>query len=95
MMRPHKLAFAALVVGSTALSQVTSIQSDNAGPRGGQNLNRVVCEIDSRTGTRLDTRRICKTVLEWDQLRRDHREGLEAFQRQGTSVGCPDGRTTC
>ncbi|HEX6660840.1 MAG TPA: hypothetical protein VF067_03095 [Sphingomicrobium sp.] len=92
MRKARALAFAALLVSSSAFAQVSSLESDNAGPRG-QDLNKVICEDVSRTGTRLDTRRVCKTVLEWQQLRRDHREGVETIQRQGTSVGCQEGQS--
>jgi len=88
-----RIAFAASLVSSSAFAQVTSLESDNAGPRGGQDLNKIVCETESRTGTRLDTRKVCMTLLEWQRLRRDHREGLEAIQRQGTSVGCQEGQS--
>lgn len=88
------LVFATVLVSSSAFAQVASIEAQNAGPRG-QDLNKVVCEEISRTGTRLDTRKVCMTILQWQQLRRDHREGLETFQRQGTSVGCPDGHVEC
>ena len=93
MIRLRRLAFAALLVNSAAFSQVVSLESDNAGPRGGQDLNKTVCEVESRTGTRLDTRKVCMTTLEWQRLRRDHREGIEAIQRQGTSVGCQEGQS--
>lgn len=85
-------AFAALFLSSSAFAQVASLESENGGPRG-QDPNKVICEEVSRTGTRLDTRRVCMTVLEWQQLRRDHREGLETIQRQGTSVGCQEGQS--
>ncbi len=94
MRKSVALFFAGLVVSSAAFAQVTTLESDNGGPRG-QDANKVVCEEISRTGTRLDTRKVCKTVFEWQQLRRDHREGVEAIQRQGTSVGCPNGAATC
>jgi hypothetical protein len=84
-------AFAAFLMSSSALAQVTSLEADNPAPKG-QDLNKVVCEVQSTTGTRLDDHKICKTVLEWQQLRREHREGLETIQRQGTSVGCQEGQ---
>lgn len=92
MRKKMALVLATFVLSSSAFAQVSTIESDNGGPRG-SNPNKVVCEEISRTGTRLDTRKVCKTVFEWEQLRRDHREGLEAVQRQGTSVGCQEGQT--
>jgi len=92
MRKKIALVLATFVLSSSAFAQVATIESDNGGPRG-QNADKVVCEEISRTGTRLDTHKVCKTVFEWEQLRRDHREGLEAVQRQGTSVGCQEGQT--
>ena len=48
-----------------------------------------------RGGTRLGATKVCKTVLEWQQMRTEHRETVEQFQRMNTSVGCPDGQATC
>jgi len=85
------LSFAGLVVSSTAFAQVTSIETDNPAPKG-QDLTKIVCEVQTTTGTRLDDHKVCKSVLEWQQMRREHREGVEQIQRQGTSVGCQEGQ---
>ena len=84
-------AFAGLVVSSVAFAQVTSIETDNPSPKG-QDLDKIVCEVQTTTGTRLDDHKVCKTVLQWQQMRREHRQGLEEVQRQGTSVGCQEGQ---
>jgi hypothetical protein len=93
MRNVHGIAFAAVLVSSSAISQVTSMESANPAPKSvsSQDLNKVVCEVDSTTGTRLENHKVCKTVLEWQEQRRAHREGVEGFQRQGTSVGCQNG----
>ena len=91
MRKIFALAFAASLVSSSAFAQVTSLETDNPAPKG-QDLNKVVCEVQTTTGTRLDDHKICKSVLEWQQMRRQHREGLEEIQRQGTSVGCQEGQ---
>jgi len=83
---------AGLVMSSAAFAQVTSIEADNPSPKG-QDLNKIVCEVQTTTGTRLDDHKVCKPVLEWQQMRREHREGVEAIQRQGTSVGCQEGQS--
>jgi len=84
-------ALAVLMVSSTAFAQVTSLESDNPAPKG-QDLNKIVCENQTTTGTRLDNHKVCRSVLEWQQMRREHREGVEGVQRQGTSVGCQEGQ---
>jgi hypothetical protein len=93
MKKIYTLAFAASLANSAAFGQVVRIESANGGPRGGQDPSKIVCEVESRTGTRLDTRKVCMTLLEWERLRRDHREGIEAIQRNGTSVGCQEGQS--
>jgi hypothetical protein len=79
-----------------ATAQVTTILSNNPTPKGnGQDLNKMICEVTQTTGTRLGARKVCKTVLEWQQLRRDQRDTLESVQRQATSTGCPNGQAQC
>ena len=94
MRKISALAFAAVLMSSSAISQVTSMESANPAPKSvsSQDLNKIVCEVDSTTGTRLDNHKVCKTVLEWQEQRRAHREGVEVIQRQGTSVGCQEGQ---
>lgn len=46
-----------------------------------QNLNRVICEVEDTIGTRLGARKVCKTALEWQQLRNEQRQGIERIQR--------------
>ena len=85
--------FAASLVSAAAFAQVTSLEAANPAPKGGgQDLNRLVCEVQSTTGTRLGDRKVCKTVLEWQQVRAAHREGVEEVQRMGTSQGCQEGQ---
>jgi len=86
------VAVATLLTASSAVAQVTSIESNNPAPKALGNPNRIVCEVDDTTGTRLGAHKVCKTALEWQEQRSIHREGLEAFQRQGTSQGCQEGQ---
>lgn len=84
------LAFSLLATSAPAFAQVTSINSSTPAGKG-QDLNKIVCEVEETTGTRLGARKVCKTVLEWQQMRRDQRETVEKFQQQGTSTGIPSG----
>lgn len=43
----------------------------------------------------LERSKVCKTVLEWEQMRTEHRQTIEQVQRMNTSVGCPNGQATC
>jgi hypothetical protein len=79
-----------LAAAAPAFAQVTSLQGSNPAPKG-QDLNRIVCEVEETTGTRLGARKVCKTVLEWQQMRREQRETVEKFQQQNTSTGIPAG----
>lgn len=91
MRKVFALAFAAALVSSAAAAQLTVIQTANPAPKG-QNLDRIVCEVTETTGTRLGARKVCKTVLQWQQVREAHRQGVEEVQRMGTSVGCQEGQ---
>lgn len=79
------VAFAATLVSSPAIAQVTTLQSANPAPKG-QNLDRIICEVMETTGSRLGARKVCKTVLEWQQLKREHRDTVDKFQQQNTNV---------
>src|SRR5689334_21024618 len=94
MRKYFALAFAASLVSTTAFAQVVSFESANPAPKvvSGTDLDKVVCEVETATGSRLDNHKVCKTVLQWQQFRTQNREGVEGFQRQGTSQGCQEGQ---
>ena len=77
-------------VAAPALAQVSSISTSNPASKG-QDPNRMVCEVEQTTGTRLGARKVCKTAAEWAQMKREHRETLEKVQQQATSTGIPSG----
>ena len=84
------LILAASAMSSAATAQVTSIGTANPAPKGGkQDLDKIVCEVTETTGTRLGARKVCKTVLEWQQLRNDVLSGVQKVQQQATSTGIP------
>lgn len=76
------VTLAAALVSTPAVAQLTSIAAANPASKG-QALDRIVCDVEQTTGTRLGARKVCKTVLEWQQLRTEHRETLEKVQQQG------------
>jgi hypothetical protein len=84
MKRNIAVAFA-LLASAPALAQVTSIGSNNPAPKG-QDLNKIVCEVDQTTGSRLGAHKVCKTVLQWQQMKQDQRESVEGVQRN-SNVG--------
>jgi hypothetical protein len=85
-----RIMAATLVVSTPSFAQVTSIETNNPAPKG-HDPNKMVCEVEQTTGTRLGARTVCKTVLEWQQLRSEHRETVDAFEQKNTSVGCQTG----
>ena len=46
------------------------------------NPNDRVCRAITATGSRLGSRRVCRTRAEWDVIARDTRETTESIQRQ-------------
>jgi hypothetical protein len=91
MIKFGMVALCALVASAPAFAQVTSIETNNPAPKGFGDPNRVICQVEQTTGTRLGARKVCKTRLEWEQMRAEHREEFERFQRQATSTGIPQG----
>ena len=85
MTRMIAVAFA-LLASAPAFAQVTSIATNNPAPKGSQDLNKIVCEVDQTTGSRLGAHKVCKTVLEWQQMRQEQREHVEGVQRN-SNVG--------
>ena len=49
-------------------------------------LDRIVCERQTDIGSRIASRKVCKTVREWQEERRIHREEVERVQ-QNTNIG--------
>lgn len=43
--------------------------------------NRIICEKQETTGTRLGARKVCLTAAQWQEKRREHREELERAQK--------------
>lgn len=85
------IASGLILAAAPVAAQVTSIETANRASKGKGDPNRIVCEVEQDTGTRLDARKVCKTQLEWEQMRAEHRATLESVQRQATSTGIPSG----
>jgi hypothetical protein len=90
MARLRVFGMVALLAAAPAFAQVSSISTSNPASKG-QDPNRMVCEVEQTTGTRLGARKVCKTAAEWAQMKREHRETLEKVQQQATSTGIPSG----
>jgi hypothetical protein len=70
---------------STPVSE-TEQKSEQAADGG----DKVVCKYAPKPGSRIGTK-VCMTKDEWDQVRRDSREGVDNLQRQNTAPGLPQG----
>lgn len=79
-----------LLASTPAFAQVVQIETNRPAPMG-HDPNRMICEVEDTTGTRLGARKVCKTAMEWWQLRTEHRETVDAFEQRNTSVGCQTG----
>jgi len=53
--------------------------------------DRIVCVRQTRIGSRLDTRRVCRTRAEWDELGGEMRNVVDRTQRFQGCVTCDKG----
>ena len=77
-----RIALAAVglsMVAAPVAAQVASIESSR--PSGRYDPNRMICERENTTGTRLGARKVCLTAAQWQEKRREHREELERAQK--------------
>ena len=77
----HVICAAVLcAVAVPGIAQVSTIESNRPAFKG-SNPDKVVCETEEKTGTRLGAHKVCLTVAQWADKRREHREALEKVQR--------------
>lgn len=75
------VVFATMAAFATSAgAQVSTIEAANA-PKKVGDPDRIVCEREETTGSRLGARRVCLTVAQWEDKRREHREHTEKVQR--------------
>lgn len=79
MLKPLAL-FLMVAIAAPAAAQEASSTAPKA-----KDPNRIICEKEEEIGTRLGARKVCKTWLEWQQQRQEHREGTEKIQ-QNTGI---------
>jgi hypothetical protein len=72
-----------LALASSASAQVSSIGSSNPLPKPPVkgDLDRIICEREERTGSRLQVDKVCMTALQWKDHQLGHREDLEKVQQ--------------
>ena len=75
------VACMALMFGAApALAQAQGTDSTN--PAAKKDPNRIVCEKIQETGSRLNSRKVCMTVQQWEDQRRRDRESLQDAQQR-------------
>jgi hypothetical protein len=84
-MKTMAILAAILVSGAAALAQepAASPATKRAGPNG--NPDQIVCVNHSEIGSRLRTRRVCRTRAEWAAHQRDTRDQIDKAQQQTQS----------
>jgi hypothetical protein len=84
MARAAYLLIIASLVASPAAAQITFEDQAPAAPAANapaKGLDRIVCEREETIGTRLGARKVCLTVLQWQQKRIEQRQDFERVQR--------------
>lgn len=78
---------AALADGAQATTDPTQAAAATTG-----DPDKIVCRsMDPPTGSRLGSRRECKTQKEWDDIQRQARQQTEHQQSNGYHAGIPGG----
>lgn len=81
MLKLLGLPAAMLLAITPALAQVTTIESANSTPPRSSDPDKVICERVERTGSRLQTEKVCMTAQQWSDHKYGHRADLESVQR--------------
>ena len=78
-----------LMVGLSvpAMAQAQTAAPATQPPSAGPNPNEVICQKQEVIGTRLGTKKVCKTRAEWADSRIQDRHELERVQTQKGSAG--------
>ncbi|WP_154667285.1 hypothetical protein [Niveispirillum irakense] len=90
------LAVVAFMVGATgAGAQTQTSENTGASPSApaivtettDPDANKQICKSQKVTGTRLSSKKVCKTKAEWDEFTRSQRENANEMLRDPTSGG--------
>jgi hypothetical protein len=74
-MRVATVIFATLAL-TPAIAAAEDKKTDAKDP------DRIICERQKSTESRVATKRVCMTAAEWDERRREDRDAIEKGQRQ-------------
>lgn len=74
------LASMTLLLGvAPALAQAQAPNQETVRDRAN---DRVICKSLAKTGSRLATKRVCMTAVQWEEHRRSEREAVESIQQK-------------
>jgi hypothetical protein len=77
---PMRTALAIIVL----LASTPAFAADpTLGSGDGGRSAKMICKSQTQIGSRLGTKRICKTKAEWDDLRQQSRQVMDRLQGQG------------
>lgn len=79
-----------IAVSAPAGAQITfetpATATPSAPAANGKDSNKLICEKQEEIGSRLASKKVCKTAAQWQEERRQQRETLEKIQQQGTGT---------
>lgn len=83
MLKLISFAAAGLIAAAPALAQTAAQPpAQNAKPA----KDKLVCETQEETGSRIDRKRVCHTAEEWQAIKAQNRDALEKIQQQATGT---------
>ncbi len=82
LIRVAGAALAAALVSASAMAQIAAPASTPVPSQKAKDPNEKVCQKIEVTGSRLATRRVCKTRAEWADLQLQDRQEIERIQVQ-------------
>jgi invasion protein IalB len=78
-----RLACAALLFGAAPIAAQTTSTGATPAPNSKQkDPNRIICERQQEVGSRLASKRVCMTAVQWEEQHRRDREAVEENQRR-------------
>ena len=77
-----RLMFAALLIGAAPVLAQAQPAGDPKSSTAAYDGDRVICEKIKETGSRISTKKICMTKLQWEEKRRRDRDALEDAQNR-------------
>ena len=84
---------ASVVIATAAIAQGPTAATKSAGLNG--DPNQIVCVNERETGSRVTTRRVCRTRAEWAALEQQTRQSLDRIQNFKPVVCSEAAKMTC